>query len=118
MVAATHHPVNLGWAVAFHVINDIGFANVLPVGLALYSRAAPKGLGGTMLAVYYLHLFLANTVIVGPLGGLLGSIPDSQFWMLHVYLMAGAAAVLFVAKLLFGHLLAPKGEASAARSAT
>ena len=107
VVATTHHPVSLGWAVAFHVINDIGFANVFPVGLALYSRAAPKGLGGTMLAIYYLHLFIANTLIVGPVGGLLGSMPDTQFWLLHVALMFGAAVVLIVARLLFGHLLAP-----------
>lgn len=105
--AATHHPVSLMWAVGFHLINDLGFAMVLPVGLALYSRAAPKGLGGTMLAIYYLHLFFSNTLIVGPLGGLLHTMPDSQFWMLHVYIMAGAAAVLIVVKLLFGHLLAP-----------
>ncbi|GAA0528834.1 POT family proton-dependent oligopeptide transporter [Rhizomicrobium palustre] len=108
VVATTHHPVHLGWAVAFHVINDIGFANVLPVGLALYSRAAPKGLGGTMIAVYYLHLFFANTVIVGPLGGLLGTMPDSQFWMLHVALMLGAAVVLFLVRLFFGKLVAPR----------
>lgn len=108
VVAVTHHPVNLGWAVAFHVINDIGFANVLPVGLALYSRCAPKGLGGTMLAVYYLHLFFANTVIVGPLGGLLGTMPDTQFWLLHVVLMVGAAVILLLAKVFFGHIVAPR----------
>lgn len=107
-VAATHQPVNLGWAVAFHVINDLGFANVFPVGLALYSRSAPKGLGGTMLAVYYLHLFICNTLIVGPVGGLLGSMPDTQFWLIHVGLMLGAATILVLAKLFFSHLLAPK----------
>jgi proton-dependent oligopeptide transporter, POT family len=111
-VAATHHPVSLLYAVAFHVINDTGFAMVLPVGLALYSRAAPKGLGGTMLAVYYLHLFIANFLIVGNLGARYGTMPDSQFWMWHVYLMVGAAAVLIAVKFLFGHLLAPtKAEA-------
>ncbi len=114
VVATTHHPVNLGWAVAFHVINDIGFANVFPVGLALYSRVAPKGLGGTMMAVYYLHLFIANTLIVGPVGGLLGTMPDTQFWLLHVALMLCAVAVLLIARLLFGHLLAPKTAEAAA----
>jgi POT family proton-dependent oligopeptide transporter len=110
MVAATGHKVTLGWAVAFHVINDIGFANVLPVGLALYSRAAPKGFGGTMIAIYYLHLFFANTVITGAVGGLMGTMPDAQFWLLHVALMFGAAVVLVIAKLLFGKVLAPSGE--------
>ncbi|MFO1533993.1 MAG: lipid II flippase MurJ, partial [Thermoplasmatota archaeon] len=33
--------VGLGWGIAFHVVNDIGFANVFPVGLALY-RNAPE----------------------------------------------------------------------------
>jgi len=107
VVAQTHHPVGLIWAVAFHLINDTGFAMVLPVGLALYSRAAPKGLGGTMLGIYYWHLFIANTFLVGILGGFYKSIPDTQFWMLHVYLMGGAVAVLVAVKLLFGKLLAP-----------
>ncbi|MGA7712984.1 MAG: oligopeptide:H+ symporter [Rhizomicrobium sp.] len=107
VVAATGHPVSLGWAVAFHVINDVGFANVLPVGLALYSRAAPKGLGGTMIAIYYLHLFFANTVLVGPLGGLLGTMTDARFWLLHAGLIAGSAVVLLVARFFFGRLLAP-----------
>jgi POT family proton-dependent oligopeptide transporter len=113
VVAQTHHPVGLIWAVAFHLINDTGFAMVLPVGLALYSRAAPKGLGGTMLGVYYWHLFIANTFLVGVLGGFYKSIPDTQFWMLHVYLMVGAAVVLIAVKLLFGSLLAPKSAENA-----
>jgi proton-dependent oligopeptide transporter, POT family len=113
-VAATGHPVSLTWAIAFHVINDLGFANVLPVGLALYSRAAPKGLGGTMIAIYYLHLFFANTVLVGPIGGLLGSMSDTRFWLLHVGLMAGSAVVLFAARYFFGGLLAPTSEKPAA----
>ena len=107
VIATTHQPVSLLWAAAFHFINDLGFAMVLPVGLALYSRAAPKGLGGTMLAIYYLHLFIANFMIVGTLGGFMGTMPDSQFWLLHVYLMAGGLAALIAVKLLFGKLLAP-----------
>jgi POT family proton-dependent oligopeptide transporter len=107
MVAtATHHPVPLYWALGFHILNDIGFANVLPVGLALYSRAAPKGLGGTMIAVYYVHLFMGN-LLVGYVGGLLGTMPDTRFWLLHVGLMAGSAVVLLIARSLFGRLLAP-----------
>ena len=114
MVSMTGHPVSLGWAVAFHFLNDVGFANVLPIGLALYSRAAPKGLGGTMIAIYYVHLFIANTLITGPVGGLLGSMPDTQFWLLHVALMAGSLVFLILAKLFFGKLLAPTNGAQQA----
>jgi POT family proton-dependent oligopeptide transporter len=106
VATATHHPVPLYWALGFHILNDIGFANVLPVGLALYSRAAPKGLGGIMIAVYYIHLFMGN-LLVGYVGGLLGTMPDTRFWLLHVGLMAVSAVVLIAARGFFGRLLAP-----------
>lgn len=112
-VAATGHPVSMAWAVAFHVVNDLGFANVLPVGLALYSRAAPKGLGGFMIAVYYLHLFLGN-MLIGKIGGLLGTMSDVNFWLMHAALMAVAVVLLFVVRLVYGNLLAPSQQEVAA----
>jgi len=113
VATATHRPVPLYWALGFHILNDIGFANVLPVGLALYSRAAPKGLGGMMIAVYYVHLFMGNT-LTGYLGGLLGTMPDSSFWLLHAGLMAASAAVLLVASFAFGRFLSPHEETAIA----
>ena len=110
VVASSKHPVSLIWAVAFHVLNDLGFANVLPVGLALYSRAAPKGLGGMMIAVYYVHLFFGNALI-GKLGGLLGRMSDVRFWLMHAGLMAVGAVLLIFARLLFGSMLASAYEA-------
>ena len=103
----THHPVPLYWALGFHILNDIGFANVLPVGIALYSRAAPKGLGGTMIAVYYLHLFMGN-LLTGYLGGLLGTMPNATFWLMHAALMAIAAVILLVARMAFAGFLLPR----------
>jgi POT family proton-dependent oligopeptide transporter len=100
------HKAGVGWALAFHVINSIGFANVFPVGLALYARASPKALAATMLGFYYVHLFLANN-LVGWLGGLLEKMPGTQFWLLHAGLIAAAGAVLLLARQLFGHVLAP-----------
>jgi POT family proton-dependent oligopeptide transporter len=92
----------------FEVLNSIGFANVFPVGLALYARASPKVIAGTMIGVYYLHLFIGNN-LVGWLGGLLERMPGTQFWLLHVALVGGAAVLMLVAWRLFGHLLAPTG---------
>ena len=82
----------------------------LPVGLALYSRAAPKGLGGMMIAVYYMHLFLGNT-LTGYLGGLLDKMSAVSFWLLHAGLMGVAAAVLLGARIAFGRFLAPESRA-------
>ncbi len=102
----------VGWALAFHVINSVGFANVFPVGLALYARASPKALAATMLGFYYVHLFLANN-LVGWLGGLIEKMPGTQFWLLHAGLIAGAGTVLLLARHLFGHVLAPTDEREA-----
>jgi POT family proton-dependent oligopeptide transporter len=108
-IAAAGHKASLFWALAFHVLNSIGGANLLPVGLALYTRAAPKSLAGTVLGLYFLHLFAANN-LVGWLGGLLEKLPGAQFWLLHAALVGGAGVVFLAARQLFGHLLAPRGE--------
>src|SRR6202008_1198840 len=44
---ATGTKVSLWVAVAVHTINSIGFSNVFPVSLALYSRAAPRAIAAT-----------------------------------------------------------------------
>ncbi|MCP5412689.1 MAG: peptide MFS transporter [Alphaproteobacteria bacterium] len=106
VVAATGQPVSLGWALAFHLLNDIGFSQVLPCGLALYSRAAPKGLEGLMIAVYYLQFFLGN-MLVGYVGTLYTAMPAVQFWLLHVALMAVAGVVMLAVRHFGGALLAP-----------
>lgn len=106
VATSTGHPVPLYWALGFHILNDVGFANVLPVGLALYSRAAPKGLGGIMIAVYYLHLFLGN-LLTGYLGGLLGTMSDVRFWLMHVGIMAASAVILLFVRFSAAHLVAP-----------
>ena len=104
--AVNGHHASLGWAIAFHLLNDFGFANVFPVGLALYSRASPKGYAGIMIPFYYLSLALGN-FLVGYLGTLLEKMPAVSFWLLHAGLIAGAAAVLLVVRAVAGHTLAP-----------
>ena len=104
--------ISLGWAIGFEIINDLGFANVLPVGLALYSRAAPRGMTSTFIGVYYLHLFAGN-FFVGWVGGLLHTMSPTSFWLLHVGLIAGSAAVLLAIRLLFGKALVQREPAAA-----
>jgi POT family proton-dependent oligopeptide transporter len=106
LIAQTGQRVSLGWAVLFQVVNDLGFANVVPIGLALYSRAAPKGLAGMMIGVYYIQLFMGN-MLVGKLGGLLDQMPGTSFWLLHAGLMTGAAVVLLAVRVMAGKALAP-----------
>ena len=107
--------VVIGWLIAFHVLNSIGFANVFPVSLALYARVAPAALSATIIGIYYLHLFAANN-LVGWIGGLLEKMSAAHFWLLHAGLCGAAGIIFLVAGRLFGHLLAPDGNENEATS--
>ena len=106
VVAGTGQPDSLGWADAFHDVNDLGFGNILPVMLALYSRCAPKGWESLMVAISYLTLALAG-YMAGNLGGYLGAMPDTKFWLIHVGAMLAAAAILLIVRRFTGKILAP-----------
>jgi POT family proton-dependent oligopeptide transporter len=106
-VAATGHRASLGWAVPFELVMDLGWANLGPVSLALYARLAPKSMGGTVIGVCYLNLFLSSLVI-GWLGGFLDKMSGVNFWLLHAALAGGAAVILLVMRGPIGRLLAPE----------
>jgi POT family proton-dependent oligopeptide transporter len=106
LIETTHEKVSLVWTLGYTVLNDLGFANVLPVGLALYSRAAPNRLQGLVIGMYYLHLFIGNT-FVGWLAGFLQTMPGRDFWGLHAVLVASAGVLLLAVRFFFGGLLAP-----------
>jgi POT family proton-dependent oligopeptide transporter len=110
-IAVHGRKAGVGWVLAFELLNSIGYSNVFPVGLALYARASPKAIAGTMIGVYYLHLFMGNN-LVGWLGGLLERMPGTQFWLLHALLVGGAAVFMLLAWRMFAHLLAPTGASS------
>ena len=56
----------------FELVNSIGFAHILPVSLALFSKIAPKQITATVIGLYYLAFFVANA-LVGWVGGLYSS---------------------------------------------
>ena len=106
IVDTTHGKVGPIWTLAYTIVNDLGFANVMAIGLALYSRVAPKQIVGLVIGIYYLHLFVANS-FVGWLGGFMDVMPNRDFWALHAVLVAIAGVLLFVARAVFGRLLSP-----------
>lgn len=110
-LAAPGHKVSFWWLLAFHLLNDIGFANVLPVGLAFYARSAPAAVAGSIVGLYYLHLWVGNN-LVGYLGGLLDKMPPAQFWLLHAGLVGAAGVVFLIVRLVFGRLLLGAGPAA------
>jgi POT family proton-dependent oligopeptide transporter len=108
------HKVGIGWVLGFELFNSAGFANIFPVGMALYARVAPKPVAGTMIGVYLLHLFLCNN-LVGWLGGLLDRMAGVQFWLLHAGLVGGACVLMLLAARFAGRLLDPGKEATSSQ---
>lgn len=86
--------IGMFWPVMFHLLNSIGFAHILPVSLALFSKMAPKAINSTVIGLYYLAFFMANKV-VGKVGGLYSSLPTTTFWLIHIA-SAGVGLVAFV----------------------
>jgi len=113
MTATPGHKASLWWAILFEVLNDIGFANLVPVGLALFARVAPQRVNGFMIGVYMLTFFGAD-FLAGYLGKFLEPLGGVQFWLLHTYLVGGAAVGMFVFWRLFHRWMAPSKEADVA----
>ena len=106
--------ISMAWPLMFELFNSIGFAHVLPVSLALFSKLAPKQIGATVIGLYYLAFFIANKV-VGYVGGLYSSLPTTTFWLIHVASAAFGLVAFVVFKILVGHRMesTPQDQASA-----
>jgi POT family proton-dependent oligopeptide transporter len=94
--------VGLGWILVFEFMNSIGFAHILPISLALFSKISPKQITSTVIGLYYLGFFLANAV-VGWVGGLYSSLPTTTFWLIHVASAVFGLVAFVVFKLVLGH---------------
>lgn len=101
MAAETQMPgakIGLYWPVAFHILNSIGFAHILPISLALFSRLAPRSINATVIGLYYIAFFIGNS-LVGWIGGFYSSMRTADFWLLHAALAASAGMVFLLFKL-------------------
>jgi len=106
--------IGLFWPFMFHLFNSIGFAHILPVSLALFSKIAPKQLNATVIGLYYLAFFGANK-IVGQIGQLYSTLDTPTFWLIHIA-SAGVGLIAFILFKVFmsrrmGHL--PEAPAAA-----
>jgi POT family proton-dependent oligopeptide transporter len=100
--------IPLFWPVMFHLLNSIGFAHVLPVSLALFSKVAPRQINATAIGLYYLAFFIANAV-VGYVGGLYSSLPTTTFWLIHVASAAFGLVAFVVFKIVLGKRMGGTG---------
>ena len=94
--------ISLFWPVMFHLLNSIGFAHILPVSLALFSKISPRQITSTVIGLYYLAFFAANAV-VGYVGGLYSSLPTTAFWLVHIASAVFGLVAFVVFKMVVGH---------------
>jgi POT family proton-dependent oligopeptide transporter len=104
--------VSAWWVLGYIVLNELGFANIAPVGLALYARVAPPAIASTIIGIYYLHLFAANN-LTGWVGGFLERMPGWQFWLLHAAMAGGAGVMFLLVRPLLRASLSPKRDEAA-----
>ncbi len=100
----TGEKIGLFWPVAFHFLNSIAFAHLLPVSLALFAKVAPKAINATVIGLYYLAFFAANS-LVGYVGGFYETMPTTNFWLLHAAFAAGSGICFVLFKFVIGHHL-------------
>ena len=96
--------IGLFWPVAFHFVNSIAFAHLLPVSLALFAKVAPKAINATIIGLYYLAFFAGNS-LVGYVGGFYETWPTTTFWLLHAGFAAGSGLCFVLFKFIIGHHL-------------
>jgi len=116
MAALTQQPgekISLAWPMVFEVCNSIGFAHVLPISLALFSKISPKQITSTVIGLYYLSFFIANAV-VGYVGGLYSSLPTTTFWLIHVASAAFGLVAFVIFKIVIGRRMQSTPEDQAA----
>ena len=93
--------ISLAWPMVFELCNSIGFAHILPVSLALFSKISPRQITATVIGLYYLSFFLANAV-VGYVGGRYSSLPTTTFWLIHVASASFGLVAFIVFKIAIG----------------
>jgi POT family proton-dependent oligopeptide transporter len=117
MAAATQPAggkIGLFWPFMFHLLNSIGFAHILPISLALFTKIAPKQITATVIGLYYLAFFTANKT-VGYIGGLYSSLPTTTFWLIHVASAAFGLVAFVIFKIVIGKRMVsgPREQAAA-----
>lgn len=92
---ASGRPAHWLWLAGFFLIVTVGELYILPVGLGLFGRLAPKGMEATMIAAWFFAAFAGN-LLAGALGVFWSQISHAQFYLLMTAPAAGASLLLLL----------------------
>jgi POT family proton-dependent oligopeptide transporter len=103
--------VPLIWALGFHLVVQTGYLFVYPIGMALFSRAAPPAVNSLMIGVYFLSVF-AGSLLVGWVGQFYERMSAPAFWLLHSAAAGAAGLIVLALWKPLSTALAPRTEVS------
>ena len=92
-LATSTQPVAMLWVIVFFALYTLGELYILPVGLGLFARLAPAGMGATVIAAWFLASFGGN-LLSGLVGRAYEAMGPAVFFGLLAAIAAGSAAVL------------------------
>ena len=87
--------VSVAWLILFFVLYTLAELYILPVGLGLFARMSPPGMGATVIAAWFLAAFGGN-LLSGVVGRWFEPLGPAGFFML-LAAMAGAAGLALYA---------------------
>ncbi len=89
--------VPLMWAIAFHLISNLGWLYLSPIAIAVFATSAPASMRGVMLGVNTASAFVGS-IISGSLGRLYEVLKPEAFWLIHAAIpAAGGLALILLA---------------------
>ena len=112
LVSGADDRAPLLWAVAFHLISNLGWLYFTPIAVALYAGRAPESLRGTMIGVNTTSIFAAS-LISGRIGGLYEQLSPARFWIFHAAIVGIGGIVLALGARLIRSLLSAGEPGSA-----
>ena len=95
MLAAAGGTAHWLWLVLFFLLLTLGELHILPTGLGLFARLAPRGLGSTTVAAWFLASF-AGSLAAGLVGTLWSQTRHADFFAILAALAAVAAGLLWL----------------------
>ena len=99
-------PVSGLWLLVFFAVYTMGELYILPVGLGLFARLAPSGMGATVIAAWFLAAFAGN-LLSGVVGRAWEWLGPAGFFVLLAALAAAASMALLALGPLLRRLEAP-----------
>jgi POT family proton-dependent oligopeptide transporter len=83
------------WLVLYFVIFTLGELHILPTGLGLFARLAPRRLAATTIAAWFLAIF-SGSLCAGAVGTLWSSMSHATFFAFLAFVATTAAVLLLM----------------------